>query len=230
MKDGQYCIGVLSDTHGLLRPEVTEHLAGCDAILHGGDINRQEILDELAGIAPLYVVRGNNDKDWAEHIPYTLSEEICGLRVFMTHKKKEIPEETGGAQLVVYGHSHKYEEAVKDGVLFLNPGSCGPRRFNQAITMALVHVDGEGAIRAERIEIPHRSAESPDQQERDRQVLDRDARGLVEKVVSDINKGRSSAKIAKKYGISPELADTINRMYLTHPGVTVDGILTKMGL
>ena len=225
-----YCIGVLSDTHGLLRPEVTERLKGCDAILHGGDINQQEILDELGRIAPVYVVRGNNDKEWAEHIPYTLSAAVCGVQVFMVHKKKEIPEDLDGAKLVIFGHSHRYEEAAKDGVLYLNPGSCGPRRFNQAITLALVHVSPDGILRAEKIDIPHRSAESPDRQERDREILARDARGLVEKVTADIDKGRSSEKIAKKYGISPELADTISRMYLTHPGVTVDGILGKMGL
>lgn len=225
-----YRLAVLSDTHGLLRPEVLEHLSGCDAILHGGDINRQEILDALAQIAPVYVVRGNNDKEWAEHIPYTLQAEVCGVRVFMVHKKREIPADLTGVDLVVYGHSHKYEEDFSDGIRYLNPGSCGPRRFNQAITMALVHVAADGTLTIERIDIPHQQAGSADQSERDRQVLDQDARALITKVMAEIDKGRGSAAIAKKYGISTELADTISRMYLTHPGVTADGIMTKMGI
>jgi len=81
----QMKIGIISDTHGLLRPEVVKALMGCDAILHGGDINRQEILDQLNTIAPVYVVRGNNDKEWAEHLPLTLDFTLTDLRIFMTH-------------------------------------------------------------------------------------------------------------------------------------------------
>ena len=84
-------IGIISDTHGLLRSEVLNALKGCDAILHGGDINRQEIIDQLEEIAPVYSVRGNNDKDWAEHIPMFLDFELAGLRIYMTHKKKDLP-------------------------------------------------------------------------------------------------------------------------------------------
>ena len=81
-------IAVISDTHGLIRDQVRERLSGCEAILHGGDINRQAILDELAEIAPVYAVRGNNDKEWAEQLPETLSLELFGLRIFMVHNKK----------------------------------------------------------------------------------------------------------------------------------------------
>ena len=81
-------IGILSDTHGLLRPEATATLSGCEAILHGGDINRQEIIDALERIAPVYVVRGNNDREWAERLPLFLDFKLAGLRIYMTHKKK----------------------------------------------------------------------------------------------------------------------------------------------
>ena len=100
-------IGIISDTHGLLRPEVIQALDGCEAILHGGDINKQEIIDQLEMIAPVYVVRGNNDKDWAEHIPMFLDFELAGLRIYMTHKKKDLPADLSGYDLVVFGHSHK---------------------------------------------------------------------------------------------------------------------------
>ena len=231
-------IGVLSDTHGLLRPGVLEHLKGCDAILHGGDINRQEILDALSQIAPLHVVRGNNDKDWAEHIPYTFDAQVCGLRVFMIHKKKEIPADLAPHDLIVYGHSHKYEEARKDGTIWLNPGSCGPRRFDQPITMAIVYVDQNREITVERIDIAH-SAPAKEQDksnkadktiDTDRKALEKDAKDIIKKVIKAIDKGKSSEKIANKLDISLELTETISRMYLTHPGISVDGVMAKMGL
>ena len=234
-------IGVLSDTHGLLRPEVLEHLQGCDAILHGGDINRQEILDALSQIAPLHVVRGNNDKDWAEHIPYTFDAQVCGLRVFMIHKKKDIPADLAPHDLIIYGHSHKYEETRRNGTVLLNPGSCGPRRFDQVVTMAILHVDENRKITVERIDIANKpsgkGAEKADKtgkadkaREADRKALEKDAKGIITKVTKAIDKGKSSEKIAKKLGISMELTDTISRMYLTHPGISADGIMSKMGL
>ena len=224
-------IGILSDTHGLLRPEVLDHLQGCDAILHGGDINRQEILDTLSAIAPLYVVRGNNDKEWAEHISYTLKIELFGLTVFMVHKKKEIPSDLAAVDLVVYGHSHRYEESLVDGIYYINPGSCGPRRFNQPITMAILTIEDNGAWKIQRIDIPHeQSKRTADEEEKDQQLLQQDPRGLIEKVVAEINRGKSGESISRKYHISLELTETISRMYLTHPGVTADGIMTKMGL
>ncbi|MBR7187299.1 MAG: metallophosphoesterase family protein [Clostridia bacterium] len=134
-------IGVLSDTHGLLRPEVLEALSGCAAILHGGDINRQDIIDELERIAPVYVVRGNNDREWAQRIPLTLDFTLGGLRVAMAHKKKDLPEDLSPYDLAVFGHSHKYAESRLGRTLLLNPGSCGPRRFNQAITLAVLEAE-----------------------------------------------------------------------------------------
>jgi putative phosphoesterase len=133
-------IGILSDTHGLLRPEVIQGLQGCEAILHGGDINRQDIIDQLNTIAPVYVVRGNNDKDWAEHIPMFLDFQLYGCHIYMTHKKKDLPQDLSDYDLVVYGHSHRYEQKSSGKTLLLNPGSCGPRRFHQDITMAIAEV------------------------------------------------------------------------------------------
>ena len=124
-------LAILSDTHGLLRPEVAEHLKTADAIVHGGDINRQAIVDELRQYAPLYVVRGNNDKEWAAAIPHQLT-----------------------FTLVVFGHSHKYLQEERGGRLWLNPGSCGPRRFHQEITMMMAELT-DGGIQVEKITIPH---------------------------------------------------------------------------
>lgn len=147
-------LAILSDTHGLLRPQVVERLKTADAILHGGDINRQDIVDQLEQYAPLYVVRGNNDKQWAEAIPHHLSVTLDGVTFYMVHNKKEVPADLTGVDVVVFGHSHKYVQEEKDGVLWLNPGSCGPRRFHQEITMMIAEVSG-GTIQVEKVTIPH---------------------------------------------------------------------------
>lgn len=157
-------IGVLSDTHGKLREEVVEILQGCDVILHAGDINTPKVMESLKEIAPLYIVRGNADKEWAEGLPESLSEEICGLRVFMVHNKKHMPKEMGHYDLAVFGHSHKYEERREGDCLFLNPGSCGPRRFSQPVTMAVVEVEEEtGELRVIRKDIVQDTQVSTDQ-------------------------------------------------------------------
>ena len=145
---------ILSDTHGLLRPAVLELLQNADAILHAGDINSQAVVDKLASFAPLYVVRGNNDKEWAEAIPHELTVTLDGVRFYMVHNKKDVPADLSGANVVVFGHSHKYSEEQRGDVLWLNPGSCGPRRFHQEITLVRAELSG-GSIRVEKIVIPH---------------------------------------------------------------------------
>ena len=110
-------LAILSDTHGLLRPEVLDRLKSVDAILHGGDINRRDIVDQLRQYAPLYVVRGNNDKDWAADIPHTVTVTLGGVTFFMVHNKKEVPADLTGIGAVVFGHSHKYAEEERDGRL-----------------------------------------------------------------------------------------------------------------
>lgn len=146
-------LAILSDTHGLLRPQVAEYLKGVDGILHAGDINRPEIVAKLKEYAPLFVVRGNNDKEWAEAIPRELTFSLEGVTFYMIHNKKEIEELPQGVNVVVFGHSHKYAREEKDGVLWLNPGSCGPRRFHQEITLMLAEVEA-GHISIEKITVP----------------------------------------------------------------------------
>ena len=140
-------VAVLSDTHGLLRPEVIQIITDCDAIIHGGDINNQQILDQLSALAPLYVVRGNNDKEWAEHLPESITIQIEDCILFVVHNKKFVPSE------LIFGHSHKYAEQMIDGRLWLNPGSCGKRRFDQEITLAILMINGK-ELSVEKIIIP----------------------------------------------------------------------------
>ena len=145
---------ILSDTHGLLRPEVLDYLSTADIIIHGGDINTQAIVDKLRACAPLYIVRGNNDKEWAEDLPQSLTFAVEGVRFFLIHNRAHIPADLSSVDVVVYGHSHKYACKEENGVLWLNPGSCGPRRFHQEITLAVMTVDG-GHIQTEKVVIPH---------------------------------------------------------------------------
>ena len=147
-------IAILSDTHGLLRPEVLDYLAQADVILHGGDINTQAIVDKLESFAPLHIVRGNNDKEWTEGLPHSLTFEIEGVRFFMVHNKRDVPQNLSGVDVVIYGHSHKYACEERGGVLWLNPGSCGRRRFDQEITFAVMTADS-GQFQAEKVTIPH---------------------------------------------------------------------------
>ena len=146
-------LAILSDTHGLLRPEVLKHLKAANVILHAGDINTQGIVDQMAAIAPLYIVRGNNDKEWAGAIPQQLTITLDGVTFYMVHNKKEAPVDLTGVDVLVFGHSHKYVQEEKNGVLWLNPGSCGPRRFHQEITMMMAETEG-GKLRVEKILIP----------------------------------------------------------------------------
>ncbi|MCI5528772.1 MAG: metallophosphatase family protein [Blautia sp.] len=146
-------VGIISDTHGLLRPEVLEILKSCDCILHGGDINKPEILDALRPLASIYVVRGNNDKDWAEGLAKTLTFSIEGVKFFMVHNKRDVAWDLKDAQVVVFGHSHKYFEREIDGRLWLNPGSCGRSRFGGEVTMAVMTIEN-GKYNVEKIIIP----------------------------------------------------------------------------
>lgn len=220
--------GILSDTHDLLRPEVINALQGCDCILHAGDISSQKILDQLEEIAPVKAVRGNNDKEWAEHLPMFLDFELAGLHIYMTHKKKDLPGDLTSYDLVIYGHSHQYasvwqENAGKHRTLLLNPGSCGPRRFIQPITMAILTTDPDGWV-VKQIQIPHTAREKTPKMDSG------DMHKQIEVIVKDTQKGYSVRTIAEKHGLDPALVEQIVRLYVTHPGVTTDGIMTKMGL
>ncbi|MBQ8161323.1 MAG: metallophosphoesterase family protein [Clostridia bacterium] len=213
-------LGILSDTHDLLRMEVLHALSGADVILHAGDICSEKILERLSAIAPTHAVRGNADKAWAEHLPAELDLVLGEIRVFMTHKKKDLPEDLSPYDLVICGHSHQYLESRLGGTVFLNPGSCGPRRFHQAITLAVADVSGRD-INVHRIDIAHALPKT---------VPDADVRSQIEAVVKATQKGVSPSEIARKHGWDPDMCEQIARLYVTHPGVTVDGIMWKMGI
>jgi putative phosphoesterase len=222
-------IGVLSDTHDLLRPEVIAALRGCEAILHAGDISSSGVLDRLSRIAPVQAVRGNNEKGATESLPVLLDFELGGLRVFMTHKKKDFPKDASPYGLMICGHSHQYAEAWIDHretgkrTLLLNPGSCGPRRFHQPVTLAVLETDGRD-FRVLRIDVPHTAKEAAPR------IDPANIKTQIELVIRETEKGRWPKEIALRFGMDPALTEQIARLYVTHPGVTADGIMTKMGL
>lgn len=138
-------IGLVSDTHGLLRPEARAFLIGCDYIVHGGDVGAPEILDELAAMAPLIAVRGNNDtQPWAARLPQTELIRLGHVFVYVIHDLVELDIDPGaaGVSVVVSGHSHQPAVEERDGILYVNPGSCGPRRFELPISAAEIMVSG----------------------------------------------------------------------------------------
>jgi hypothetical protein len=144
-------IGVISDTHGLLRPEAFAALQGSDFILHAGDVGDPEILDKLNQIAPVTAVRGNIDRDrWAKSIPETNVLEAGGLTIYMLHKLDalDLNPKAAGFSAVIYGHSHVPAQETKNGVLFFNPGSAGPRRFRLPISVGILRIEN-GGLRAE---------------------------------------------------------------------------------
>jgi hypothetical protein len=142
-------IGLIADTHGLLRPEAIAALQGCAHIVHAGDIGSRTgevrgVLDGLARIAPLTVVRGNNDRaDWAAPIPWTADVAFDGVRIHVLHILGELAVDpaAAGVNVVVSGHSHRPRMDTRAGVLFVNPGSAGPRRFSLPVSVARLWVD-----------------------------------------------------------------------------------------
>jgi uncharacterized protein len=148
-------VGVVSDTHGLLRPEARNFLVGCDYIIHGGDVGSTDILDVLAAIAPLIAVRGNNDHGaCAARLRETELVRVGNVFFYVIHDIAELDIHPGaaGVRVVVAGHSHRPMVRERDGILYINPGSCGPRRFKLPISVGEVSVSGN-AVTARTLEL-----------------------------------------------------------------------------
>ena len=216
-------IGVISDTHGQLIPEVISSLEECEAILHAGDVGSREVLERLEKLAPVYAVRGNCDGAWAKNIPAAIDKEICGLRVFITHRKTDLLKDLGNYDLAVFGHSHRYEQFYIGRTLVLNPGSCTPKRFSPRVTMAIIEADGK-SFEVRRMDIGSPSAGSASLSE------NVDIKACIKTVMRETQKGRSPSYIACRHHIDQALTEQIARLYVTHPGVDADGIMEKLGL
>jgi uncharacterized protein len=159
MPGDEILVGVISDTHGLLRPEAVAALKGSDLIIHAGDVGAPEVIDALRNLAPTFVVRGNVDKaHWAGALPMTAHVEVGGFLFHVLHDISELDLDPAavGYAAVVYGHSHRPSIEMREGILFLNPGSAGPRRFKLPVSIARVSVSGQ-QLRPEIVELKVKS-------------------------------------------------------------------------
>lgn len=298
-------VGVISDTHGILRPETAEILKTCETILHAGDVGKPEVLRQLRDIRDTYAVRGNVDsgrirefyareterRKCAEDVkirakefeasraggfevradkfeagqaelPEELEIELFGFRIYMIHDKKLIRKDLPGVDLIICGHSHKYEVGRLGNTACLNPGSCGPRRFCLPVTMMLLTLyPAEHRMETERIDcldIPAMGKgtshgenpvwiseegkaagvyEEPAVRTGQRgaakapgkiKIPEQDMYRMVRQIMKEVDAGRRIAEIAARNHIDERFAEQVCRMYLTHPGVDVDGILDRM--
>jgi putative phosphoesterase len=224
MSEFKHKIAVISDTHSLLRPEIKERLLDCELILHAGDISSQEAADEIMECGRTYFVRGNADKGyWAEEIPAARELNIYGLEIYMIHNCKLIEGDVSEKDIVIYGHSHKYLQTEKDGVCFFNPGSCGPRRFHQEITMAVLTVDErDGSFSFEKVDV------SPVLKTDSAKLPEQDMAKLVRNIMRHMDAGKTVEEIAKKNRVDIQIVNQILQIYTTHPGIDVQGILDRM--
>jgi len=148
-------LGVISDTHGLLRPQAIEALRGCAALVHAGDIGSPDVLAHLEALAPVTAVRGNNDCDaWSRHVPEEVTFEIDRVRIHLLHDVKllSIDPASENVNIVIAGHSHSPLIDRRDGVLYFNPGSAGPRRFKLPIAVGILELHG-GEVQARIVEL-----------------------------------------------------------------------------
>jgi len=148
-------VGCVSDTHGLVRPEALAALAGVDLIVHAGDVGKPEVLDRLREVAPVIAIRGNNDHGaWATKLPETEVVEVSGRSLYLIHDVNELDLDpaAAGFDAVVSGHSHRPNVETRGGVLFLNPGSIGPRRFKLPVALALLRISERG-VHAKMVEL-----------------------------------------------------------------------------
>jgi len=152
---GDFVVGLISDTHGLLRAEALAALGGADLIIHAGDVGRAGIVETLGRLAPVRAVRGNVDRGaWAAELPPDARLEVGGLGIYVYHGHEEptLEPAAAGFRVVVRGHSHKAEVAEQGGVLYLNPGSAGPRRFKLPVTLMRLYIGGAG-VRTELVQL-----------------------------------------------------------------------------
>lgn len=147
MPIGDLVLGVISDTHGLVRPEALAALAGVEHIFHAGDVGGRAVVDALAELAPVTVVRGNNDRDaWGRTLPETITVTLAGRTIHMLHDRHDLDPKLSNVDVVITGHSHKPAQEWHGRTLYLNPGSAGPRRFKLPITLARLRLGAGIAV------------------------------------------------------------------------------------
>lgn len=244
---------VISDTHGLLRPEVEQVIGTCDAVIHAGDFDNQMLYHKLNIKQPLYAVRGNNDGTWAAQLPLVKRFSLGGVKLIMAHERQDIPAALGQEQIVIFGHSHMYCQKEEEGRLWLNPGSCGYRRFTLPLSLAVLTLQ-DGAYEVETIWLEkggkkpeegqngeEQNAEGPRGREKDGQgqpahkekqslkkQREKDQLFLIAKIMRLMKRGESISWVAKNIKSEPAFVEMIYRICVTHPGADARQILDKL--
>ncbi len=221
-------IVVLSDTHNLIRPELTPILTGAERILHAGDVMDRATLDKLAAFAPVTAVRGNCDRFWDDPLPEELLFSLHGKQVYMVHNRKQASSLADAADIVIFGHSHRYEQRQEGKQLWLNPGSCGPRRFGGALSLATLEIDvTSGEVTVQRIDLTPAAADAGSKRGGNTFGPGDTAR-MVETIVRELKRGKTVPEIIQRHGLPEDLTNQIVQIYYTHPGVDTMGILNRL--
>ena len=219
-------VALMSDTHDYLRPEVKQIISECDGVIHAGDVCSPKIVEEIKALLgtekTLYLVRGNNDRTWAKEIPACLKFTIQNVTFLMVHNKKDVPNDLEDVDIVIYGHSHKYADENKEGKRWLNPGSCGKKRFHLPATMAILHFSKDFYV--EKIQLDS----TEERMEPSVNLTEGKLVEIVTEIFVRMDKGQTISYIASKVGMDSEMVEQICRIRVTHPGVTPGGVVDKM--
>ena len=234
---------VVSDTHGLLRPEVEQVIQSCDVVIHAGDFDNQMLYHKLNIRQPLYGVRGNNDGDWARQLPLVRRFELGGVKMMMAHDRADVPSAgLGEAQVVIFGHSHQYFHQEIEGRIWLNPGSCGYPRFHLPLSLAVMTID-QGQVQVEPIwlspPVPEQRKEEEKEEKNESWTgrlkrLSGGVRGnkdelfFMAKIMRFMRRGDTAEWVAGNLKTELSFVEEVYRICLTHPGVDARGILDKM--
>lgn len=242
---------VISDTHGLLRPEVERVIQTCDVVIHAGDFDSQMLYHKLNVSQPLYGVRGNNDGYWSKQLPKIRRFCLGGVSFLAVHDQADVPADLQDVQVVIFGHSHMYYQQERDGRLWLNPGSCGYRRFHLPLSMAVMTIQ-DGTVSAEPIWLeeegrkeehqtvyfsPVSTESGKTESSRHRSVRERlskartgnkDQLFLIAKIMRFMKRGDSAEWVAGNLKADPGFVEQIYRIVLTHPGIDARQVMDKM--
>ncbi len=220
MKREPILAAVISDTHGLLRPEVEQVIASCDVVIHAGDFDNQMLYHKLNISQPLYGVKGNNDGYWAGQLPVVRRFELSKVKFIMAHQRSDIPKTLEEEQVVIYGHSHLYDQQMEEGRLWLNPGSCGYKRFTLPLSLAVMTLY-EGNYEVKTIWLEEEYGREPWKQR------ERDQLFLIAKIMRFMKRGEKISWVADNLKAEPAFVETIYRICAAHPGADAHQILDK---
>ncbi len=227
-------VAVISDTHDMLRPEVMEQIRLSDAVIHAGDISSAKIVEqiqkEMRNPNAFYAVSGNADEKWAteEDLPKQKSIKLEKLKIVIVHNRKQLTIDPGDTQMVIFGHSHRYLAEEKDGIFWLNPGCCGKRRFNQEVSMAVLKIKGgEWELQKIVIENGEKQKENADAAGKE-ELSSGEMLQQINGILNRMKRGQDISKIAADLSLDPQFVEEVCRIYVTHPGVTPNGILDKI--